>query len=117
MTPRISALVFALAATSMLACGASFSATTSPNHARRGTLQIVGGGPQPPELVQHFVELAGGRGRARIVVFAMASALGHRSGESKANDFRELGAEARNVWITREQANTDSVVALMNGVT
>jgi cyanophycinase len=84
---------------------------------QRGTLQIVGGGPQPPALVQHFVDLAGGRGRARIVVFAMASALGERSGEEKAVDLRRLGADARNVWITREQANADSVVRLLDGAT
>jgi cyanophycinase len=83
----------------------------------RGTLQIVGGGPQPPELVQHFVTLAGGSGRAKILVFAQASASGERSGEAKAADFRELGAEARNVWITREQADADSIVTLLRDAT
>ena len=83
----------------------------------RGTLQIVGGGPQPRELVRHFVELAGGAGPAKIVVFAMASTAGERSGEAKARDFRELGATARNVWIDREQADADSVVALLRDAT
>jgi len=83
----------------------------------RGTLQIVGGGPQPPELVQHFVAFAGGSGRARILVFAQASGAGERSGEAKAADLRELGAEARNVWITREQADADSIVALLRDAT
>lgn len=85
--------------------------------AARGTLQIVGGGPQPPELVRHFVDLAGGPGRARIVVFAMASEDGQASGEEKAADFRTLGATARNVWITRQQADVDSVVGLLDGAT
>ena len=83
----------------------------------RGTLQLVGGGPQPAALVEHFVSLAGGPGRARIAVFAMASGAGERSGEVKARDFRALGAEARNIWITRDQAELDSVVALLDGVT
>jgi cyanophycinase len=83
----------------------------------RGTLYIVGGGPQPAALVQEFVDLAGGRGKARIVVFAMASASGERSGEAKAADLRALGAEARNVWISREQAMTDSVARLLDGAT
>jgi cyanophycinase len=83
----------------------------------RGTLYIVGGGPQPPALVQEFVTLAGGAGKARIVVFAMASAEGRTSGEEKAADLRALGAEARNVWIGREQADADSVVRLLDGVT
>jgi cyanophycinase len=99
------------------ACVTGTPLARAPSQATRGTLQIVGGGPQPPELVQHFVDLAGGRGRARIVVFAMASSRGDRGGEAKAADFRELGAEARNVWITRDEANADSVVALLNGVT
>ena len=77
---------------------------------------IVGGGPQPPALVQQFVDLAGGRGHAKIVVFAEASADGLKSGEEKAVDLRALGAEARNVWITREQANTDSTAKLLDGV-
>lgn len=108
-----------VAAMSLAACARSTPAThASPAAAtQRGTLQIVGGGPQPPELVQHFVDLAGGRGRARIVVFAMASADGERSGEEKAVELRRLGAVARNVWITREQANTDSIVGLLEAAT
>ncbi|MDB4874410.1 MAG: hypothetical protein JWM41_856 [Gemmatimonadetes bacterium] len=78
---------------------------------------IVGGGPQSPALVQQFVDLAGGSGRARIVVFAEASADGEKSGEEKAADLRKLGAEARSIWITREQANTDSIARLLDGVT
>lgn len=89
------------------------SSATSP----RGYLFIVGGGPQPAELVERFVALAGGRGQAKIVVFAMASESGARSGEEKAADLRALGAQARNVWVTREQANTDSVAHLLDDAT
>src|SRR5690348_10702376 len=77
--------------------------------AQHGPLMIVGGGPQPPALVQRFVDLAGGRGRARIVVFGMASEDGNKAGEEKAQDLRALGAQARNVWANHAQANTDSV--------
>lgn len=91
---------------------------TLPSSAQsRGTLYIVGGGPQPARLVQEFVDLAGGQGRARIVVFAMASASGLESGEEKAIQLRELGAEARNLWVTREQAMTDSVARLLDAAT
>ena len=83
----------------------------------RGSLYIVGGGPQPPALVQEFVDLAGGRGKANIVVFAMASVNGEKGGEEKAEQLRGLGATARNVWITREQAATDSVAKLLDGAT
>jgi cyanophycinase len=85
--------------------------------APKGTLFIVGGGPQPPALVQEFVDLAGGKGRAKIVVFAMASGSGLTSGEEKAKDLRELGATAINVWANNAQANTDSVAKLLDGAT
>jgi cyanophycinase len=81
-----------------------------------GWLFIVGGGPQPPALVQEFVDLAGG-GRAKIIVFAMASASGLKSGEEKATDLRKLGAASINVFVNAQQANTDSVVALLDGAT
>jgi cyanophycinase len=85
--------------------------------ATHGTLFIVGGGPQPPALVEEFVRLAGGPGKARIAVFAMASSDGQRGGEEKAADLRKLGATAVNIWLTRAQASTDSAAHLLRGVT
>lgn len=85
--------------------------------APKGTLYIVGGGPQPPALVQEFVDLAGGKGKAKIIVFAMASVTGEKSGEEKAVQLRELGATAWNVWVNSTQANTDSVARLLDGAT
>ena len=82
----------------------------------RGTLLVVGGGPQPPALVEEFVRLAGGRD-ARIVIFAMASVSGKTSGEEKAADLRRLGATAMNVWLTHAQAGTDSAAHLLDGAT
>jgi cyanophycinase len=108
-----------LSALAAPALGAQSRAQT-PAHPRgqpRGTLFIVGGGTQPAALVEEFVRLAGGPGKARIVVFAMASASGEQSGEAKAADLRKLGADARNVWITREQADLDSVVHLLDSAT
>jgi cyanophycinase len=103
----------------ILLCALLASAVTAQSPAHRGTLFIVGGGPQPPELVQHFVDLAAGAGggHARIVVFAMASEEGQTSGEEKAADLRALGADARNLWIDREQANSDSIVRLVENAT
>jgi cyanophycinase len=83
----------------------------------RGTLFIVGGGPQPPALVREFVDLAGGTGKARIIVFAMASSDGAASGEEKAKDLRALGVTALNVFVNAAQANTDSVARLLDGAT
>jgi cyanophycinase len=47
----------------------------------------------------------------------MASASGQASGEEKAADLRALGAEARNAWVDRAQASTDSVARLLDGAT
>ncbi len=106
------ALVIAVAA-----CAARGSAAEQNAAAPKGSLLIVGGGPQPEALVQRFVELAGGAGKARILVFAMASEEGHAGGEEKAEDLRKLGAHAINVYITREQANQDSIVHLLDDAT
>ena len=96
-----------------LTCASALSAQ-SPS---RGTLLIVGGGPQPAALVQEFVRLAGGSGTARIAVLAMASDEGRTSGEEKAADLRALGATATNIWLTHAQAVTDSAAQLLDGVT
>jgi cyanophycinase len=106
------ALVIAVAA-----CAARGSAAEQNAAVPKGSLLIVGGGPQPEALVQRFVELAGGAGKARIVVFAMASEEGLAGGEEKAEDLRKLGAHAINVYITREQANQDSIVHLLDDAT
>ncbi|MES2523666.1 MAG: cyanophycinase [Gemmatimonadota bacterium] len=83
----------------------------------RGALFVVGGGTQPAALVTEFVKLAGGPGKAHIVVMAMASEAGERSGEAKAADFRKLGATSRNMWFTRAQADSDSLVRLLDSAT
>lgn len=80
-------------------------------------MYVVGGGPQPDALVREFVALAGGPGRARIVVMAMASASGATSGEEKAAQLRTFGATATNLWIDRAQADLDSIARLVDGAT
>lgn len=99
------------------ACAAKESASAASADAPKGSLLIVGGGPQPDSLVQRFVDLAGGAGKARIVIFAMASEDGLAGGEEKAEDLRKLGAQAINVYITREQAGLDSIVHLLDDAT
>ena len=82
----------------------------------RGHLLIVGGGPRPEALARRFIELAGGPGRARIVVFPMASGDTSTGAESAAA-LRALGADAFHLRIGREEAMRDSVVRLLDGVT
>jgi len=95
---------------------ASASVSNAQSRAPRGYLFIVGGGPQSAAMVRRFVDLAGGK-KAKIVVFAMASSSGKESGEEKAEDLRKLGAEARSYFIDQNEANSDSMVKNMEGVT
>ena len=113
--PSSPSRAFTLVALLLLAVGLPIR--TPAQAPTRGALVIVGGGSQPPALVEEFVRLAGGAGTARIVVFAMASASGETGGEEKAQSLRALRAAARNVWITREQADQDSVVHLLDSAT
>lgn len=134
MTPPTAPMnvLFALcAATSVVACAPVVSGTGAGSGARlapttaapvpassgaRGTLFIVGGGSQSRDLVTQFIALAGGPGRARIAVLPMASGVA-TTGKEKADELRGLGADAFVVDVTREQADADSVVRLLNGAT
>ena len=92
-------------------------ASPAAARAARGPLLVVGGGPQPDALVRRFVELAGGPGRARIVVLAQASGSGQRSGEEKAVQLRGMGADARSLWFDRAGADADTIAALLRDAT
>ena len=109
----------ALAGLAPLACAPAraTSPAAAPRAAAPGPLFIVGGGRQPPALVEAFVRLAGGAGRARIVVLAMASSEGQAGGAEKARDLAALGARATSVWLTRAQAEGDSAARLLDSAT
>ncbi|MHB1225326.1 MAG: cyanophycinase [Gemmatimonadaceae bacterium] len=85
--------------------------------ATRGTLLIVGGGSQPPALVSRFVELAGGPGKARIAVLPMASSEAATGGAETADPRRALGARVIVLNLSHDQAQTDSVARLLDGIT
>jgi cyanophycinase len=93
-------------------------ASTPPTQARPigGHLLIVGGGPIPPEISRRFVDLAGGPGKARIVVFPMASGDAD-AGIEMTEDFRKLGARAERIVFDRAQADTEEAVKRLDGVT
>ena len=102
------------------ACGhvapASGSTQEATRSFSRGHLLIVGGGPIPREVTLHFVELAGGRGKARIAVFPTASAVAS-TGPDKVAELRSYGADAFVVPVTRSNADADSLVHLLDRVT
>jgi cyanophycinase len=83
----------------------------------RGTLLVVGGGAQPEALVRHFVDLAGGPGKARIAILPMASSDAAAAGTEKEAQLDSLGADSFVVNVTRAHADDDSVVRALRGVT
>jgi cyanophycinase len=115
MSRIVFSLLFALSA-----CATASSRPASPNATAsgQGHLVIVGGGPVPATVDQRFLALAGGPGKARIVVFPMASESGTESGIERADDFRKLGAaDARSLNLDRQDTNADSVARLLGQAT
>jgi cyanophycinase len=92
------------------------TATQAAAAAQRGSLLIVGGGPIPDAILARFVALAGGRGRARIVIYPMASEYPD-AGLELAEDFRKLGAEAERIVLSRAEADTEAAALRLDGVT
>lgn len=88
-----------------------------PAPAAGGHLLIVGGGEQPPELVSHFVELAGGSGKAKIAVVPMASSEPVETGKEKADELVGLGARVVVLNLNHDEAMSDSVAHLLDDVT
>lgn len=109
----VNPLLCASALAALVAC-----ASTPPTQARTigGHLLIVGGGPIPPEISRRFVELAGGPGKARVVVFPMASGDAD-AGLEMTGDLEKLGARAERIVFDRVQADTDDAVKRLDGVT
>lgn len=84
---------------------------------KRGTLVIVGGGDTPDTIQKRFIELAGGAGRARIVIFRMATTGDDEEAEEVLEDFRLLGAESVILNLDREQAQSSSMDIILAGFT
>lgn len=88
-----------------------------PQVAPPGTLFIVGGGSQPAELVERFIALAGGPGRAVIAILPMASGDAQASGDEKAEQLRGLGARAFVVNLARDSADTPVAGRVLDSAT
>ncbi|HEX5577141.1 MAG TPA: cyanophycinase [Gemmatimonadaceae bacterium] len=89
--------------------GCASAPAGAPPAASRGNLVIVGGGPIPEAITRRFVDLAGGRGKARIAVLPMASSVAS-TGPDKVAELRALGADAFVLNVKRPDADADSVV-------
>lgn len=88
-----------------------------PQPVPKGSLLIVGGGSQPQELVERFVALAGGPGKARIAVVPMASEESQAAGDEKAEQLRELGADVFVFNVNRFEAESASTAKRLDDVT
>lgn len=84
---------------------------------KRGTLIIVGGGDTPYTIQKRFIELAGGPGKARIAILPMAKTKEDEELEEVLADFRLQGVESVVVNLDREQAQSKSVEAMLEGFT
>lgn len=94
---------------------ASRSSSETTAHPR-GSLVIVGGGPRGDAITEKFIALAGGAGKARILVLPMASALPETGAESVA-EWRMHGASAWSENLTREEAMRPETVRGLDSAT
>lgn len=92
----------------------------------RGHLVIVGGGPRPADVTARYVELAGGAGRAHVVVVPNASGdvetdagrkAAREAGEELVADFEKMGVDARSVLLSHAQAMDPASARLLDGAT
>jgi cyanophycinase len=103
-TVLCAALAFSFGCASTFgSAGQQSTVAEAPAGQPRGSLVIVGGGPQGEEITERFIALAGGRARARILVLPMASDLPQTGPESVA-EWRKHGVSAWSANLTRADA-------------
>jgi cyanophycinase len=79
-----------------------------PPFVEKGTLVIVGGGGSPAGLNQKFVELAGGEGKACIVIFPTAAEDPLPKREVLAAAFKKAGAKKATVLYGKTRTEVES---------
>lgn len=79
-----------------------------PPVVEKGTLVIVGGGGQPDGLPTKFVEYAGGKGKANIVIFPTANADPLPKRDPVAAAFKKAGAAKATILYGKTQAEVES---------
>jgi cyanophycinase len=111
-------LIFLTALLVSTACTSAPTPQTAPSNAAqpRGSLVIVGGGPRGDAITEKFIALAGGAGRARILVLPMASSLPETGPESVA-EFRKRGVSAWSENLTRADAMQPETVRGLDSAT
>jgi len=81
----------------------------------KGYLFIIGGGDRPESMMRRFVDLAGGFGRGKIIIFPMASSEPVETGARLVAEFKGLGAQqVESHILTRDQALAEESVRLLD---
>lgn len=91
-------------------------AQASRTPAPRGSLVIVGGGSRPASVLDRFLELGGGRGKARVAIVPLASE-DPDAGRYSAEAFDSAGAKVVVVLNRPEDARSPEVVRQLETAT
>jgi cyanophycinase len=112
MTQRFWNLL-ALCALAVMICPVSVHAGDVQGH-----LVIIGGGDRTDEIMHRFVELAGGPGKANIIVIPLAGGDPEESGRDLTAELHGLGVKnAQWILFSRAEAMQESTAAKLNGAT
>ena len=87
-----------------------------PTSINKGHLFIIGGGDRTPQMMERFVDLAGGTG-SKILVIPFASGYAEEVGAEQAEEFRSLGCQADYVLFKKGQADLEENLAKLDNVT
>lgn len=83
----------------------------------KGSLIIVGGGDTPASILERFISLAGGMGKARLAILPMASVKSDEEAQEVMADCVKLGADAQIVNFNREDASSEATARLLEQFT
>jgi cyanophycinase len=105
--------------TVLLVCLACFlAAAQAPAQKVKGHLVIIGGGERTTDIMQRFVQLAGGAEKAKIIIIPLASGEPREAGKDLTDEFRGYGVTHVD-WLlfSKEEAMADSTCAKFDGAT
>jgi cyanophycinase len=115
--PRSIAVLATIPLLGLLSASAAPPAAPPPADRPKGTLIIVGGGDRDEALMHRFVELAGGRGHARVALLPMASEDAAEAGAELKEEFTGYGVDAFVYMVNHDQANDPARVRQLDSAT
>jgi cyanophycinase len=90
----------------------------APAQSVKGHLVIIGGGERTTDIMQRFVQLAGGADNARIIIIPLASGEPRESGKELTEEFKGYGVKHVD-WLlfSKEEAQAESTCTKFDGAT